>query len=393
MMVLGACPPTHRVWEFQHARLLLALWLGIAQAVPPTRQVSNVQFQDGNSDGGWISGTIRWDPPTNVSGISTYGVVIFNSMEDLTPSLPALPGDFDGAWYLCDLGNTPHAPVGTNDLTITTLSGEAANFPRRGSVAVQPQIRRRYAWGHYKPPDRYIAVACMNSQKEAGPPVVIPIYDKSSLKPIEHLNDISFTDTNSALGVLDGTISWPPGIEGDFTLTKSYSVYLANDDAGTDEVKIGDSNVPTFELTLSGHSRGQRDFIRIRAANDNGVSAWSKSVRLFDVGPSVPSEGVTGLAFTSPEYTEGQVTGTVSWTPPDDEAPISSYRIFLSDQQGVGGTLVPADGYVVPVGTNRFVLPLYTVRNSPDYVQVYSENDKGMQQLPAELAVVPAPEL
>ena len=31
--------------------------------------------------------------------------MIFNSMENIAPNLPALPGKFKGAWYLCDLGN------------------------------------------------------------------------------------------------------------------------------------------------------------------------------------------------------------------------------------------------------------------------------------------------
>lgn len=386
-------PSTRMGCHARHACLVSALCLGIANAVAPTQQVSNIRFEDTNNDAGWISGTILWDPPADTAGIHNYGVLIFNQMDDITP-VPALPGDFQGAWFLCDLGNTPHAPVGVNNLTISTLSAEQANFPRRGSAPVQPQNRRRYVWGHFHPiargmgPDRYIAVACMNEQKEAGPTVVIPLYDKSSLLPVQHLDTITFTDTNAVLGVLDGRISWAPGIQGDFSMTTYYALLLANDDVGTDELTIGATNVPTFELNVSGLSRGARDFILIRGVNPNGVSSWTHSIRLFDSGPSAPSEGVTAVAFEDTDYRQGYVAGKVTWTPPNDEAPISSYRIFLSDQQGVGGVRVPADGYQVLVGTTEFLLPAYTLRTAQDYLQVYAENDKGMQALPTELAIV-----
>ena len=76
--------------------------------------------------------------------ISLVEVLIFNQMSDISPSLPALPGSFAGGWYLCDLGGVPHALVGTNNLTISTLFKENLNFPRRGSIEVQPETRRRY---------------------------------------------------------------------------------------------------------------------------------------------------------------------------------------------------------------------------------------------------------
>jgi len=370
------------------ALISLPLLLDLVWAEAPTQQVSNVRFVDTNSDGGWISGTIQWDPPADTTGIKNYAVLIFNSLSNVNPVLPSLPGDFMGAWYMCDLGGSPHAPVGTNDLTISTFFKEQTNFPRRGSVEVQPQTRRRYVWGAFIPPDRYLAVACVNEQKEAGPRVVIPIYDNSPLLPREHIGKINFADTNGILGLLDGKISWPPGIEGDFALTQSYSVYLANDDVGTNEMKVGESVVPTFELMLSSQARGQRDFIHIRAVNDNGISTWSKTVRLHDAGPSAPTEGVTALAFTDMDYTQGQVAGNITWTPPDDEAPISSYRIYLSNQQGLGGVALPSGGYEVPVGTNLFELPTYVIRGDPDYVQVFAINDKGMQASPAEIPIV-----
>lgn len=369
------------------ARISLALFWDIAWAEAPTQRVSNVRFVDTNDDGGWLSGTVAWDPPADTTGIKNYAVMIFNNMSNINP-VPALPGDFLGAWYLCDLENVPHAPIGTNDLTITTLFPESTNFPRRGSREVQPENRRRYVWGHYHPPDRYLAVACMNEQREAGPRVVIPIYDASRQLPFEHIESVSFADTNGILGLLDGKASWTPGVEGDFTLTRSYSVYLANDDAGTNEVKVGESSVPTFELTLSSQSRGDRDFIRIRGVNDNGMSTWFKSIRIFDAGPSPPSAGVTALAFTDIDFRQGRVAGTISWTPPGDEAPILSYKIFLSNQQGVGGALMPANGYEVLVGTNQFQLPEYELRNDPDYIQVFAANDKGMQAIPAEVPIV-----
>jgi hypothetical protein len=369
------------------ACISLAIWFGGVSAVPPTQTVSNLRFEDTNLEGGWLSGVIRWDPPANTDGISTYGVLIFNNINDIMPNLPDLPGDFSGAWYLCDAPDIMHhAAVGTNEFTIKTA--EALEFPRRGSTEVQPMNRRRYSWGHYHPSDRYLVVVCINEQKEAGPRVIIPIYDASPHLPIPHLDNITFTDTNDILGVLDGKISWEPDVEGDFTLTQSYLVFLASDESGTDEAKIGETAVPEFELMLSGVSRESRDFIRIRGVNPNGVSPWSRSVRIFDSGPSPPSEGVTDLAFIDSDYREGYVAGNVTWTPPDDEAPISSYRLFLSNQQGVGGEKVPSDGYTIPVGTNYFTLPAHALRSSQDYVQVYTANDKGMQDVPAELAIL-----
>jgi hypothetical protein len=88
------------------------------------------------------------------------------------------------------------------------------------------------------------------------------------------------------------------------------------------------------------------------------------------------------------DYRQGHVSGTVTWTPPDDEAPISGYRIFLSNQQGAAGDHVPTNGYQVSVGTNQFEIPAYVIRSSQDYLQVYSENDKGMQDVPTELAIM-----
>lgn len=375
----GAC-----TW---HRYIPLALWIGATLATPPTQTVSNLRFEDTNAEGGWLSGVIRWDPPSNTDGISTYGVLIFNNINDITPSLPDLPGDFDGAWYLCDAPDIMHhASVGTNEFTIKTA--ESLDFPRRGSTEVQPMNRRRYSWGHYHPSDRYIVVVCMNEQKEAGPRVIIPIYDKSPHLPLPHLTNITFTDTNDILGVLDGRISWVPEVEGDFTLTQSYLVSLASDDSGTDEAQIGETTVPEFELMLSGLSRERRDFIRIRGVNPNGISPWSRSVRIFDSGPSPPSEGVTNLAFTDTDFRLGYVAGNVTWTPPDDEAPILSYRLFLSNQQGAGGELVPADGYNIAVGTNHFALPAYAIRGTQDYIQVFAANDKGMQDVPSELAIM-----
>lgn len=386
-MVVSAHPALRKACAASPACVLLAFWLDAAGGVPPTQQVSNVRFQDTNGDGGWISGTIEWDPPANTTGLRNYAVVMFNNMNDIAP-LPPLPGSMAGAWYLCDLGNKPHALVGSNNLTITTYFPDQQCIPRRGSSTVQPENRRRYVWGHFHPPDRYLGVACVNHQKEAGPSTVIPLYDSTPLLPIKHIESVSFVDTNSNLGELSGKISWDSGVEGDFALTKSYNVYLADDNGGTGAVKIGDTTVPTFELSLSSHNRAEKDFIHIRAVNHNGESSWSTVSRVFDLGPSVPSRGVTALAFTDTDYAQGQVAGYVTWTPPDDEAPISSYKIFLTDRQGFGGVGLPAGGYQVPVGTNQFLLPTYVIRNTTDYIQVYATNDKGMQQFPTELAIL-----
>lgn len=387
-MALGFEPRLRKVCATAPAYLLLAFWLDAAGGAPPTQRVSNVRFKDTNDDGGWIAGTVQWDPPANTTGLRNYAVVLYNELADITPTLPPLPGSMQGAWYLCDLGMTPHALVGSNNLTITTLFPDMTFFPRRGSLPVQPQNRRRYVWGHYHPPDRWLAVSCVNHNLEAGPPTIIPLYDNTTQLPIEHIENVSFTDTNSNLGELSGTISWDSGIEGDFTLTKSYNIYLAKDDAGLGAVKIGASDVPTFEISLSSHNRADADFIHVRAANPNGESAWSAKKRVFDLGPSVPSIGVTGLAFTDTDFAQGQAAGSISWTPPDDEAPILSYKIFLTNRPGVGGVNVPAEGYEVPVGTHQFLLPTYVIRNTTDYVQVYAANDKGLQQTPAELAIL-----
>lgn len=386
-MALDPFPVGPKLWVVRLAYVSLTLLLDLVWADAPTQQVSNVRFVDSNSDGGWISGSVTWDPPADTTGIKNYAVMIFNNMSNINPVIPALPGDFHGAWYLCDLGGSPHAPVGTNDLTISTFFKEKLNFPRRGSVEVQPQSRRRYVWGQFHPPDRWIAVACMNDQREAGPRVVIPLYDTTPHLPIKHLDNVSFVDTNGVLGLLDGKISWMPGMEGDFTLTRYYSVHLADDEAGTNEVKVGESVIPEFELMLSSQARGTRDFLRIRGHNDNGMSTWSKSVRIFDAGPSVPTEGVSALAFTDTDRSQGKVSGTITWTAPDDEAPISSYKIFLSSQQEPGGDALPPGGYEVPVGFNQFQLPTHTMRTNPEYVQVYAVNDKGMQAFPAVLPI------
>jgi hypothetical protein len=390
-MALSACPASLMASWRAYSGLLLAFWLDVAWAVAPTQEVSNVHFEDTNGDGGWLSGTITWDPPEDLTGIHHYAVVIFNSMSDISPKLPATPGDLKGAWYLSFMGNVHKALVGTSSLSIHALIGDG--FPRRGSTEVQPHDRRRYVWSNQHPGDRYIAVVCVSEDAEHGPAKSIPIYDLSTQLPHDHLDSVSFTDTNADLGVLSGTISWSPSGKFDFTLTKYYSVYLADDEVGTSEEKVSDVDVPTLNFTLSGHSRNKRDFIRIRGANTNGVSAWAKTMRLFDLGPSVPNEGVSGLAFTDLDTMQGLVAGHITWTPPDDEAPISSYRIFLSDQPGNGGHVMPQSGYSVPVGTNSFALPFYPLQNAPetgkaDYIQVYTVNDKGMQALPTELAIV-----
>lgn len=374
-------------WSARFAILRLALLLDLAWAEAPTQQVSNVRFVDTNIDGGWISGIIQWDPPADTTGIEQYAVLVFNSLSDINPVLPS-PGDFNSAWYMSELGGLPHAPVGTNALTIKTFFAEQANFPRRGSREVQPQSRR-YVWGgQLRSPDRYIAVACMNEQREAGPRVAIPLYDMSPLLPPEHLESLSFTDTNDILGLLDGKISWSAGVLGDFALTRKYFVYLANDGVGTSKLSVGQSSVPTFELVLSSQARGNRDFIHVHAVNDNGISTWSKSIRLHDVGPSAPTVGVSALIFTDTDNRQGHVAGNITWTPPDDEAPISSYRIYLRNEPGLGGVALPPNGYEVPVGTNQFELVEYALRGDSDYVQVFAVNERGMQDLPAEMPIV-----
>jgi len=380
-------------WPDTIVGLVLLFLPVVVRAQAPTQQVSNLRFVDSNNDGGWISGTILWDPPANTAGIAKYVVVITNTGADGTVALPAAPGEFTGAWYLSDLGGTIDSPVGTNSMTIRTMWSSPGDFPRRGSTEVQPQTRRRYSWAGSTPPDRYMGVACVNAANEKGQVVFMPIYDKSSLTPAAHLDSpISFTDTNGAFGLLDGKISWTPSVQGDFTSAQSYNIYLANDAGGTNEVQIGHVTVPTFELNLMWQGRGSRDFIRIRGVNSNGISTWSLNKRFFDSGPYVPAQGVTQLSFSDVDVRQGWVQGTVTWTPPDDEAPIIYYKVFLSDQPGVGGIVTPASGYAVPVGVNQFVLPANVLFNAaeagdPNYLQVYAVNDKGMQAVPTELAI------
>ena len=70
--------------------------------------------------------------------------------------------------------------------------------------------------------------------------------------------------------------------------------------------------------------------------------------------PSVPPDvQVSGVAFSDTDLSPDTITGTVSWTPPDDIAEVSGYAVFLSKDIYGSGNI--GAGSVV-YGTNSLTL-------------------------------------
>jgi len=380
------------LWRFLPGCLFAACVCPAACWHAPLQSVSNIRFTDTNTDAGWIAGTITWDPPSDLTDVKYYAVLLFNNVQNLTKkSIPTPPNSTEDAgrrllheaWYLQDQTGKFYVDAGANHLTLKTLFG---CLPRRGSGDVQPVHRRRYAWGHTRPPDRFIGVACMCKDMHHGPPMVLPIYDNSTVVPVNPIADgsLKFTDLDNRSGILQGTIEWVVPDEEDFTLSTHYSVYMSTDEAGGDAVFVGEVSIEAnlTSLALTGYDRGQRDFILVRARNPNGLSEKAQRLRVFDLMPTVPVTGATNVVFTANQTApEDQLAGTVTWSPPDDEAPISSYSVFVGCAQ-IGCTMSPQKLGEVVVGTHSLQFALART-NLMQNIQVYAQNDKGMQASPA----------
>ena len=103
-----------------------------------------------------------------------------------------------------------------------------------------------------------------------------------------------------------------------------------------------------------------------------------------DDDPTIPAEGVSNLAFTDTDLTEGTIGGTLSWNAPSSVDNITKYVIYLSSSQTEETTKLGE----AAVGTNTFAVPAGTAYNS--YILVVACNPTGESTVKAVLQITDA---
>ena len=103
-----------------------------------------------------------------------------------------------------------------------------------------------------------------------------------------------------------------------------------------------------------------------------------------DDDPTIPAEGVSNLAFTDTDLTEGTIGGTLSWNAPSSVDNITKYVIYLSSSQTEETTKLGE----AAVGTNTFAVPAGTAYNS--YILVVACNPTGESTIKAALQITDA---
>ncbi|CAE8634852.1 unnamed protein product, partial [Polarella glacialis] len=285
-------------------------------------KVTNAVWKDENTQDLKINGLVSWTPPADVTGFTHYQVQIaFDRLNTCGVDLyDVSPGEYgaDGI------------PVGTNQLQVYVPTGRGL-----GSACNKPA--------------RWILVLPRSGNSlDLSRAAIIPLYDLGPTVPaLLELDSFSFSDTDPAPGQVGGTVEWAlkyPDM--DTAYIEYYSVYLASDPNGAQQVSVGQVLRGTNQLVIpsgtsqtenscgcvlmypknaiglsaspAGHFCFESDGVTYTTTTATSTSTVTMTATVTTLDPS--QVVVTNLLFDDTNADAMLLAGTLSWDPPGNSA-------------------------------------------------------------------------
>ncbi|CAJ1428486.1 unnamed protein product [Effrenium voratum] len=406
--------------QIQRPRSLLAFCFVFLAAGPPlcNAQVTNVVFTDNWNELWKLRGTISWDPPADVTGITHYNVfqacspdLSFEQTADPDGTLAGFP--FAVAWG--PNGEDYDVPVGTNEM-YSVNAADGSYWKACG----QGQYQQPYA--------AYFIVKPMPDQGSATWGIGHCFDWHLSAAPAPPLNFVSFTDTDPDAGEIAGTLVWEVqgtyNYDWDPTLLSHYAIYSAQDTGGTGEVELAQVRLPDTSYTFPENTDQQGGVcFLIYGYNQDGRASTASVSHCFESmsGTFTTTSVTTVTATTSTSLTvtadPGQVTitnvaftdtvtdifwvlGTVTWTAPSNPNFAHFQVVIAQTADGANGGVLSDNTYgtEVPVGVNQLEIPVGsgrgvarrdTLGNWANYVVVFAFRTDINAYSPASEALAP----
>ncbi|CAE8590871.1 unnamed protein product, partial [Polarella glacialis] len=308
----------------------------------PAAEACCITFLDSNPSWGSLSGSVSFTAPSDLATISNFSLYLADDQVGVR------------GMYLCTVG-----------------AGAAPSF----TIAPGTDRGGRDHW--------LIYTANENGRHE--PPAFLLLVDESGSAPSSAVSSLAFSDTDARPGFISGNVRWTE--PDDVADILSYSVFLATDAAGTGQTNASllNASVGTSRLNLENLQYGTSEWIIVRSWNSHGLSTQGAALRLYDLSNLSPTVSVTSLTFHDLDAADGRLGGAVMWAEPAELAQIDSYAVYLATDKG--GASKSELGTGLPLGTRSLSVPAGTLRQSFDYVLVYTRNGAGLQQTPAAVLV------
>jgi len=294
--------------------------------------VSNLTFVDKDLDAGEIGGVVMWEVPVNASFLARY-IVYLATSSDGTGRIQ-IDGELE---------------AGTNQVSIPTDT----------------------ALGSFG----FVVVYTSSSLAEQTSPSFLLISDVAA-----SVSDVAFTDLDLDSLELGGSITWDH--PDDLSQLVGYNVYLATDANGGQRSLVSDSILNDINETglAAGTRIGQYTHIAVYSTSTLAEQSMPAVLDILDVAVAE-----TGF-FVDFDLDPVEIGGAVTWSPPLQEALVTSYAVYLAtNSSGDARSLV---GGGAPVGTNHIGVPPNTPIGVFTHVVIYAASSLEEQTTPSSVPLL-----
>ncbi|CAE8581857.1 unnamed protein product, partial [Polarella glacialis] len=328
---LGGGTLTH-ILVYASSSLLEQTFPSFASVTDVDSTIIGVGFTDRDLDALQMGGTVTWNEPTDHAVVDSYDVYTAT--------------DASGTGLVA-IGAT--VPVGTNAVDILANTA-VASFS-------------------------HILVYARSSLAEQTTPGLVSISDTSS-----SVLAVNFADQDLDTLEVGGLIDWTPPT--DFAQVASYKAYLADSSDGSGV----NSLVGTAVVVGSNQASLLQDTAKSGNTHVIVFSVSSLEEQTTPVAVALVDEvvSVTGVTFEDNDLDQGQLGGSITWTPPGSPGQATHYVVYLAG----GGASRSQVGAAVPVGTNVATLAVGTSIGSFTEVWVYTQSALFESSTPTTLLVV-----
>eukprot|EP00930_Biecheleria_cincta_P034347 TRINITY_DN23750_c0_g1_i1.p1 TRINITY_DN23750_c0_g1~~TRINITY_DN23750_c0_g1_i1.p1 ORF type:complete len:4185 (-),score=632.85 TRINITY_DN23750_c0_g1_i1:7-12414(-) len=281
--------------------------------------VSNITYQGKDLDLRDLGGQIAWLEPPLMERVEQYNVYLSEGLDGSGKSQIGSP-----------------VPAGSSDISLIPDSPRA-NF-------------------------NYFTVFTQSSLVEQTTPVYLSIDDEVSMA-----RNVSFIDDDLDASDIGGYVHWR--VPEDSSEVTSYSIYLAEDDAGENRSLLGNVTAGTHEFLIPADT-GLHSYTHVT------VYAWSSlaeqstpsAVAIIDTISSV-----SAITFPDKDLDSTELGGWVSWTPPPSSSRVTYYELYLAES-ALGFNRLPYVFGSIPAGTNEALIPAETPKAAFTHLAVYTKS-------------------
>jgi len=217
----------------------------------------------------------------------------------------------------------------------------------------------------------FFLVYTLSALATQSTPLAFPILDRHSV-----VTNLAFPDTDLDAQQLGGVITWTAPL--DVAMVTYYSVYLALSPAGAGKVQQGSdiavaTNLPTVAQDTA---LGSFTYILVYTKSALSEQTTPRALLIDDL-----YGGVSGITLADQDLDDGQLGGTITWTPPTDTVTIVEYNVYFA--KSTAGAGKSQHGAAVPLHTNALALAADFEPGSFTHIVVYSNSSDAGQTTPS----------